>query len=434
MDEALLSLSNLRSLDITVLSHSEQPETESEMFLLRTCLLRATNLKHLRLRVSLDTSGVNPHYHHGQLNIPFEKGDHVSSLEELSLDPLNQYYWPTLKHCEMWAQCMDWDAMRVLDFGYGCPQYFFKVLTGRVPQLISLTFGTSARSDRWNQLWTGSKDLNLISQFLQSIQALEAVKLYATKDEDVKEIRSTLLSEHGQSLKQFSVEVSSNGGWDAESFLELRTKAPSMEKLTVPLRMQKVEGFRGNETVWPDVSLDRSKLATRFSMLFPPSSSLKSPRKFSLSWLKAPFTKRKEINLSSMTPAEQGYKTSKPPLSQKSPTSVHEALTSFPCLRDLRLKVFLEHDSCQLIEDEREIHTWGQTRLKQKVATNLVLRLWHESVKRDFMEVAFHAPEPCSKVWTFTVQCKWRGGEKRLDLNMEEEGHNYNPASFDPFG
>ena len=433
MDEALLSSSNLHALDITVLSHSEQPETECEMSLLRTCLLRATSLKRLRIRVSLDTSGVNPHYHHGPLNLPFVTGDRISSLEELSLDPLNQYYWPTMKHCEMWAQCMDWDAMHILDFGYGCPQYFFKTLTGRVPQLKSLTFGTGAHSDRWNQLWTGCKDLNLISQFLQTIQALEAVKLYTGKDEDVREIRSILLSEHGQSLKKFSVEVISNEGWGVESFLELRTKAPNLEKLTVPLGMQKVDGFRGIETVWPDVSLDRSKLATRFSMLFPPSSSIQSPKKSGLSWLRVPFTKRKKTTLSSMTPAEQGHRTYNPLLSQKSPTSVHGALTSFPCLTDLRLEVFLKHDSCQLIEDEREIHTWGQTRLKQQVAKNFVLRLWHESINPDSMEVVFHAPEPCSKVWTFTAKYEWRDGERRLGLNMKEEGHNYNPTYFDPF-
>lgn len=322
---------------------------------------------------------------------------------------------------------MDWQAMRILDFGYGCPQYFFKVLTGRVPQLKSLTFGTIARSNRWNQLWTGFEDLDLISRFLQSIQALEAVKLYADKDEDVREIRSTLLGKHGHTLKHFNIEVNSNEGWDTESFLELRKKAPSLEKLTVPLRMQNVNGFRGTETVWPDVSLDRSKLASRFSMLFPQSSSLQSPKKPGLSWLKAPFSKRKETN-------EQGHKISKPPLSQKSLTSVHGALTSFPCLTGLRLKVFLEHDSCQLIEDEREIHTWGKTRLKQQVATDLVLRLWHESVEPDFMEVAFHAPEPCSKIWTFTAQYKWCDRKKTLSLNMKEEGHNYDPASFDPFG
>jgi hypothetical protein len=36
-------------------------------------------------------------------------------------------------------------------------------------------------------------------------------------------------------------------------------------------------------------------------------------------------------------------------------------------------------------------------RLKQQVATTLVLRLWHESVKRDYTDVVFHAPKPCSK-------------------------------------
>jgi hypothetical protein len=418
VDEGLLSSSNLHSLDITMLSESEQLETKSEMSLLRTCLLRATNLKRLRLRVSLDSHGINAYYHEGPLNIPLEARDHVSSLEELSIDPLHQFYWPTIQHCEMWAQCMDWDAMRILDFGYGCPQNFFKVLTGRVPKLKSLTFGSIAQPNRGHGLWKGFEDIELLLQFLQSIHALEAVKLYADKDEDIRKIRLIVLSEHGQSLKQFRIELLSNEGWEAESFLELRRKAPGLEKLTLPLRMHKVDGFRGTETVWPDVSLDKSKLATRFSMLLPPSSALQNPKKYGLSWLQAPFTKRKEIN---------------PPGVQKSPTSVHQVLTSFPNLTDLRLKVFLEHDSCQLIEDEREIHAWGDTRLKQQVVTNLILRLWHESVKPDSMEVAFHAPEPCSKVWTFNVQYEWHDGRKRLFWSMKEYGRSYNPASFDPF-
>jgi hypothetical protein len=136
MVEAILSSSNLHSLDIAVLSYSEQLETESEISLLRTCLLR--NLKRIRLTVSLDTSGVNLHYRHGRINLPYNTGDHVPPHEEPILGPINQYYRPTMKHCEMWAQCVDWYAMRILDFGYGCPQYFFRVLTGRVPQLNHL--------------------------------------------------------------------------------------------------------------------------------------------------------------------------------------------------------------------------------------------------------------------------------------------------------
>jgi hypothetical protein len=72
---------------------------------------------------------------------------------------------------------MDWHAMRILDFGYSCSQFFFKVLPGRVPQLKLLAFGTRAPSDRCNQLWTGCNDTNLTSQFLQSVQALQVVKL-----------------------------------------------------------------------------------------------------------------------------------------------------------------------------------------------------------------------------------------------------------------
>lgn len=94
-----------------------------------------------------------------------------------------------MKHCELWAQCMDWHAVCILDFGFGYPQSLFKVLTSHVPQLESLTFGTRARSDRWNQLWTGFNDTNLTSQFLQSLQALEVVNLYIGKDEGIREIR-----------------------------------------------------------------------------------------------------------------------------------------------------------------------------------------------------------------------------------------------------
>jgi hypothetical protein len=54
---------------------------------------------------------------------------------------------------------------------------------------------------------------------------LQVVKLYIGKDEDIREIRSILLDEHDQSLKHFSVGVMLNEGWDAESFLELRTSA-----------------------------------------------------------------------------------------------------------------------------------------------------------------------------------------------------------------
>lgn len=108
MDKAILSSSHLDTLDFTALAKRPCDVCPSEMSELKQCLLQVRNLKTLRLQVgdlSWHTSWhMNDNYKESPLNLPFRDGDMFPALEELTLDPEHQNYFPTAENCQMWSR------------------------------------------------------------------------------------------------------------------------------------------------------------------------------------------------------------------------------------------------------------------------------------------------------------------------------------------
>jgi uncharacterized protein (DUF2062 family) len=85
----------------------------------------------------------------------------------------------------------------------------------------------------------------------------------------------------------------------------------------------------------------------------------------------------------------------------------------------------------------------GSPQIKEKVAHNLMLRLWHDFGRESAIqriEVAFVAAGGSTKIWHYTVSRKWE--KRRSDgiwkdkvvVEMWQEGKDYDPSTFDPFG
>jgi hypothetical protein len=141
MDKAILSSSHLHHLDFTALAVQAQAVCISEMSELKRCLLQARNLKILRLQIDVASWPPNDDYQESPLNLPFRDGDVFPVLEELTLDPMLQNYFPTVEHCEMWSLCMDWGRLHTLNFGYGTPTALLQAFTGCAAQLKTFNFG-----------------------------------------------------------------------------------------------------------------------------------------------------------------------------------------------------------------------------------------------------------------------------------------------------
>lgn len=422
MDKAILSSLHLDHLDFTALANGPEAACLSEMSELKQCLLQACNLKILRLQVGAPSWGSNDDYQESPLNLPFRDGDIFPALEELTLDPRLQNYFPTAEHCEMWSRCMDWGRLHTLDFGYGTPTALLQALTGRVSQLKTLNFGfwegyTGAASAFWNS----SKDMEVLERFLNSIDALRNVKTYSLDDEDMQKVRPTLLAKHGRSLRSLEAKYARSVAWDPEHFYNLAETAREIKILRLPMKVQRKEGKK-ELSVWPDEKATRKTSAVaHLKKLFAISSS----QKHGVSSLRS-----STLSFSPSTPQSAAAR-----------RSVHSALTSFCHLTQLHLKLYLEYDSYQLILYPHP-DAWGSPQIKQKAAHNLMLRLWHDFGPKSAIqqiEVAFVSPGGSTKIWYYTVFRKWQKRssdgmwEDKVVVEMREEGKDYDPSTFDPF-
>jgi hypothetical protein len=422
MDKTILSSSHLHHLDFTALAVQPQAVCVSEMSELKRCLLQACNLKILRLQVGVASWPPNYDYQESSLNLPFQDGDAFPVLEELTLDPVLQNYFPTAEHCEMWSRCMDWGRLHTLDFGRGTPTALLQALTGRVAQLKTLNFGFWLHTDFPRALWNSSKDMEVLERFLNSIDALRNVKMHSLDDEDMRKVRPTLLAKHGRSLRSLEAEYGKSVAWEPEHFSALAETAQEIKILRLPMKVQKKEG-KDELSVWPDEkATQKTSAVARLKKLFASSSS----QKHGISSLRS-------STVSSSPPT---------PPSAAARRSVHSALTSFRHLAQLHLKVYLEYHSYQLISYPHP-DKWGSPQIKQQVAHELMLRLWHDfgpksAIQR--IEVIFVAPGASTKLWYYTVFRKWQKRssdgiwEGKVVVEMREEGKDYDPSSFDPFG
>jgi hypothetical protein len=422
MDKAVLSSSHLHHLDYTALADRPQAVCVSEMSELKRCLLQARNLKILRLRVGVASWPPNDDYQESPLNLPFRDGDIFPVLEELTLDPMLQNYFPTAEHCEMWSRRMDWVRLHTLDFGYGTPKALLQALTGRVAQLKTLNFGFWLHTGVASAFWNSSKDMEVLERFVDSIDALINVKMHSLDDEDMQKVRPTLLAKHGRSLRSLEAEYGKSVAWKPEHFYALAETAQDIKILRLPMKMQKKEG-KDELSTWPDgKATQKTSAVARLKKLFASSSSQKH-------------------GISSLRSSTVSSSPSTPP-SAAARRSVHSALTSFRHLTQLHLKVYLGYHSYELISYPHP-DKWGSPQIKQQVAHELMLRLWHDfgpksAIQR--IEVIFVSPGTSTKLWYYNVSRRWQKRssdgiwESKVVVEMREEGKDYDPSSFDPFG
>ncbi|EUC44367.1 hypothetical protein COCMIDRAFT_98280, partial [Bipolaris oryzae ATCC 44560] len=117
-------------------------------------------------------------------------------------------------------------------------------------------------------------------------------------------------------------------------------------------------------------------------------------------------------------------------------------LTSPEHLKQLYLKVYPDYDSYQLTSYPNP-DTWGSRQIKQKATCDLMLRLWQDFVQKrtlEQIEVTFVSPGGSTKIWYYIVspKCHKRASDRiwksKVEVQMREEGTDYDPATFDPFG
>lgn len=481
MDKPLLSSLSLRSLDYTILASRPEALCSSEMSELLKCLLQARNLAVLKLQVQNTSWRPNDDYRDGPLNLPFHHGQEFPALRELSLDPVLQNYFPTPEHCRMWSSCMNWSHLLTLDFGHGCPVHLLEALTGLVPQLKVLNFGFWCSTGAASDLWNLCEDPRVIERFLESIDALENVKLNCEDDAIVRKLYPALLKNHGKSLRQLEVKFRALVAWDAETFSDLAYRCRVLRSLRVPMKLQEVSGeegkvwgfwklsrafwasrrisastakalcLQGDVYVWPDVSSKRPS---------PPRAALAQPRKpSSTARLKRFFSglqKHAKDDLKQFIAPTQSHSDAKDgPLSTTTEfslpapskasghipkhsalPSIHTSLTSLHHLKHLHLEIQLEDSAHQFIFGPR-----GSVQINNAFVTSLLLRLWHDFGRGsaiEHIEVDFFAPEPSEKMWCYSVceQAHLRANKiwkTRVVVDVGEAGHDYKAEDFDPF-
>lgn len=194
LDRILLATSQIHSVDLYIQSSpsSKPHDAYSEYRILQDCLTKGNSIKRLSISfhcpgffvevIPLDTQdSALLHWNHvprAPLNFDWQDGDRFPSLRELKL-PEEQYHLPE-SHCIAWTRCMDFTHLLRLDLGRFSPQHLLTTLTGRVPQLQYLRFGTWRRSiidDTWH-----SPTPLAMKRFLDSIAALQEVEFCATGD------------------------------------------------------------------------------------------------------------------------------------------------------------------------------------------------------------------------------------------------------------
>jgi hypothetical protein len=149
---------------------------------------------------------------------------------------------------------MNWSRLLTLNSGHSCPVHLLEALTGLIPRLKVLHFGfwcdTGAASDLWNLC----EDPGVIEWFLESIDALERIKLDCEDDTIVRNLYPTLLEQHGKSLRQVEVKFRQLVAWEAGTISELAKRCRALRSLRVPMKLQQVSSAKGEVFVWPDVS------------------------------------------------------------------------------------------------------------------------------------------------------------------------------------
>jgi hypothetical protein len=269
---ALLSSAQVHSLEIT-LYHSIEGETHhNEVDFIKKHIINS-NLRVLHLDSERVPRSHIPRFRawesvsQAPLNFAFQPEDRFPPLEELRFTSGNYAF--SEEHCNMWAQAMDWTALRTLHLGPNSPRYLFVGLTDRAVNLESLSLAISSRrSSKWSlgRLDTG---LPLLVAFMASIKALRELNFAALEVSDFTATLQGMLDVVGHSLRTLVVKCEYQP-LKPDAFVEFLRCAPNLEYLKAKLRSGVVEGQwvglerkRTAEEKWEDALQDLHMVVER---------------------------------------------------------------------------------------------------------------------------------------------------------------------------
>jgi hypothetical protein len=213
----------------------------SEFARLTSCLVKAKNLKILRLQTHENTyTTAHDNFSKSPLNLQFQEGVQFPALEELALDCADEYdYSPG--HCLSWPQCMDLSRLRSLDLGRGAPPYLLAALTGHVPQLKSLSLSFMRTYDFTPK--SRCPNTETIKLFLASIDGLTHIRIWSVDDRECRQIRPLLLAKHGQTLEHIDIDLGFRDAWDDDDLADLAERASNLRSLSTTIKMFEEKPF-----------------------------------------------------------------------------------------------------------------------------------------------------------------------------------------------
>lgn len=212
--------------------------------------MEAKGLRNLTLHMTSAIFKPRTDYNNGELNLQFKPGDNFPPLEKLTLDCHDQYSLSTA-HCKMWTKCMDWRCLKTMDLGHATPQHLIRALSGHVPLLKSLRFGFGPNGHGPKATWNSPADLEVVKNFVDSLDALQSIIFCSWNDTECAEIRPALLAKYGYSLKMLKHELDFHGAWKLEHVGDLRDKTRQLEELEITIAMEQVNAPQNERSRWP---------------------------------------------------------------------------------------------------------------------------------------------------------------------------------------
>ncbi|KAF2705339.1 hypothetical protein K504DRAFT_537404 [Pleomassaria siparia CBS 279.74] len=251
-DPTLLSSPQLYYLDISVACQNRfSSDTLSLFRRLKNILVQNRSMRVLVLDIHND-----PYFRklslsqedRGPLQFPFEPGDIMPPLEELTIKA-REYVFDK-DHFQQWLHCMDWKKLRGLSFGLQHPTNLFASLINQTPKLHSLGFGYTGITWRpvpspFNPGTHQSLNEEMVAprQFISSIEGLkELIARFQTVHLD-HPIWKDIAEKHGSSLRclairEWNVYMANNRGLSQLHLLSLYF--PSLRQLDIDMELKQL--------------------------------------------------------------------------------------------------------------------------------------------------------------------------------------------------
>ncbi|CAI6335545.1 unnamed protein product [Periconia digitata] len=252
-DTQALSSLQLYSLDYTAYAEPKdilwgRRTFISELPTIKDALLQAKNLKSLALRGEVIKGIRQDSWSVGDRNMDFRPEDRFPALEALSVEI--DHYDFTREHCPKWAKAMDWSMLRNLNLERGAPENLLEALTGKLPQLKSLTFGLELL------FLLDLGYYNKFEAFLNGIVGLEKVVAASPIGVLWSRIALPLYTKHGHSLKLLHVKCSSDTdrAWEEADVRTLVELCPGIEDLSLRAALIENVSRDRRESAWPEAT------------------------------------------------------------------------------------------------------------------------------------------------------------------------------------